>query len=175
MPSLSDITSGVDRPFDADGRIVPAHAALGLGRIKGAIEIERLDVVGQRDEAVPEAARHVHHQPVVLVELGAEPFEIGRRAGAQVDDHVPKRALDGAHDLHFGRGRQLIMQPAQRALGARQRIVDLDEAGLEARGGKFVLAKEPGEEAAVVAAPLKLDQIGAAEAAFRGTSCGPSP
>ena len=105
------------------------------------------------------------------VQFCSEPFEIGRRAGAQIDDNIPKGALDRSHHLHFGRGRQLVVQAAQRSFGRGQRIVDLHEARLKTRGGELVLAEEPGEEAAIVAALLQFDQIRALERRFVEFHC----
>ena len=79
---------------------------------------------------------------------------------AQIDDRVPEGAAHAAHHLDLGRRRQLIVQPAQRALPRAQRIVDLDEAGLETVGGKLALAEIAGEEPAVVASLFEIDHAG---------------
>ena len=45
--------SRLQGPFDSYCRIVPAQPAFRLRRVEGAMEINRLDVAGQRNEAVP--------------------------------------------------------------------------------------------------------------------------
>ena len=78
-------------------------------------------------------------------------------SGPQIDDRVPQRAAHAAHDLDLGGVAKLVMHAAQGALGARQRIVHVDEAGFEPGGGKFPFAEHAGEKAAVVAALFQLD------------------
>src|SRR5439155_13120547 len=96
-------------------------------------------------------------------ELGAEaPAEAGR-ARAQIEDPVPQRALDAAHQLYLGRLAELVMHAAQRAAVAAQRIVDLDKAGFESRLTEFALAEQAREKAALVLALVELDDVGAGE------------
>jgi hypothetical protein len=49
----------LDCPVNANRGIVPTQTALGLRGVKGAVEIKRFDMVGQRDEPVSEPARDV--------------------------------------------------------------------------------------------------------------------
>src|SRR3546814_1000080 len=58
------------------------------------------------------------------------------------------------------RSRKLIVQAAQGTRPGAERIVDLDETGFEAGGGEFLLAEQPGEEAAAVPLPGQVDEPG---------------
>ncbi len=82
----------------------------------------------------------------------------GRRAGADVDGHVEDRPADHAHKLVLGEGRALEMQAAHRAALPGKRVVVLHELGVEARLGQALAVVGLGEEAAVVAELLRLDE-----------------
>jgi hypothetical protein len=66
-------------------------------------------------------------------------------------------------ELHFGRFAQLVMHAAQGALALAQRIVDLDEMGVEACRSEFALTKHAGEKAALVGALVELNDVGRGE------------
>src|SRR6516225_8741748 len=85
------------RPAYAETRIIEPYAALEFRRIGGTDEVERLGVVDQRDEAVRKAARNVHHRAVFGAEIGAEPLQVGRAIGSQVDDDIMQGAPDAAY------------------------------------------------------------------------------
>ncbi len=110
-----------------------------------------------------EAARHIHHQPVLGGQRLAEPAAIRRRIRSQIEDRVPQRASDAAHKLDLGSLADLIMQAAQRAGGGGQRIVDVDEARLQPLRREFPLAEHAREEASGIAALLQFDQPRAGE------------
>ena len=65
------------RPDDAETGIVKANPAFLLRGVECVCQVECFGVVCQRDEAVSEALRRVHHQAVICGEFGAEPLGEG--------------------------------------------------------------------------------------------------
>src|SRR6516165_9600663 len=71
------------------------------------------------------------------------------------------------------------MHSAQGSRAGGQRVIDLDEPGLQSRCGELLLTKKPREKPSVVTALLQFDQISAAKgrrdelhtAALPGRSC----
>src|SRR5258708_18819167 len=151
------------RPADREARIVPAHATLAVRRVEGRDQVQRFDILGQRQKAMRETARHIHHVPVLSAELGAETLAEGGRTGPQIEDRVPQRALDAAHDLDLGRIPQLVVHATQGAAVAAEGIVDLYEMGFQPGFAEFALAKKSREKAALVRALVELDYKGAGE------------
>ena len=65
--------------------------------------IDEDDVVRQREEPVREAFRHVDLLVVVFGKVEALPLSVGRRALANIDDHVPYSPAHGLRELrHLG-------------------------------------------------------------------------
>src|SRR5260370_41512551 len=93
VPVLVGNDQGLGRPAYREARVVPSDAALAIGGIEGRDQIERLDILGQRQKAVGEAARYVHHAPIAGAELGAEALAEAGRARAQIEDRVPQGTL----------------------------------------------------------------------------------
>ena len=79
---------GRDAPVDADVGVVPAHAAVAAGVVDVVDLVEDQRVVGQRDEAVQEAARHQDLRAV----LGREsPRRPSARRSASRGGRRPRR------------------------------------------------------------------------------------
>src|SRR5215207_4276880 len=69
------------RPLDRERRVVPAHAALGAGRVVLGHLVEDLGVGGERLVAVREALRHEQRASIVGGELDPQPLLVGLRVG----------------------------------------------------------------------------------------------
>src|SRR3981081_1457956 len=151
------------RPADREARIVPAHATLAVRRVEGRDQVQRFDILGQRQKAMRETARHIHHVPVLSAELGAETLAEGGRTGPQIEERVPQRALDEADTLNLGRIPQLVVHATQGAAVAAEGIVDLYEMGFQPGFAEFALAEKSREKAALVRALVELDYQGAGE------------
>ena len=100
-------------------------------------------------------------------QLGSEALAERGRALPQIEDEIVKSAADTADELGLGLGSKLIMHAAERPLLGAERIVDLHEPGDKLVGGELLLAEGPGEEAAVIAPLLQVDQVGARDRSFR--------
>ena len=124
------------------------------------MEIEGLDVIGQGDEPMCEPSRDVKHRAVVFRQFDPEPFEIGRGAGAQIDDHVPERSPDRPHDLHFRRGRAAGSAGLARRPFQGQRIIGRHEAALGTRRSELLFAKS-WRRSRMVATLVELDPVAA--------------
>jgi hypothetical protein len=110
-----------------------------------------------------ETAWYIHHVPVLGAEFSAKALAEGRGAGPQIEDRIPQRALDAAHDLYLGRLAQLIVHAAQRATVVAQGVVNLHKVGFEPRLAEFALTEESSEKAALVLALVEFDRIRARE------------
>ena len=74
--SLGDEPLRGRRPLDAEGRVVPAHAARGLGHVLVGHLVDDLAVVDQRLVALREALGDEQQPPVLGGQLDAEPVEV---------------------------------------------------------------------------------------------------
>src|ERR1700722_4801400 len=148
-----------NRPSDLEIRIVPAKASLPLRRVEIAHEVNRLSVIGQSQNCVRKSARYIHHQAVALIQLCTKPLTKSGRVRAKIDDGIPQSSFDTPYDLYFRIIRKLVVHSAQGSLFCRQRIVDLNKRPHEARLVELVNAKQTGEKAPVITAPLGLDCV----------------
>lgn len=123
----------LNRPLDANLRIIPADVAVALGRVVVVRLVLHLDVVRQRDEAMRKAARDEELLLVLSRELHADPLAELRRALADVDRHIKDRAACRTQELRLAHRIELIMQPAQRPLLSRVRLIVLHKIYMDAR------------------------------------------
>src|SRR5690606_3813882 len=112
---------------------------------------------------VSKPLRHVELSPILRGELEALPLAIARGSGPQIDDHVPDRPLEAAHDLHLAMRRTLEVHAAQGPPQLRMRGAVLNEARRQSARRILPSAEGAGEEAALVVDRLGLDQPGATE------------
>ena len=134
-----------------------------FGRVKFRDEIKRLRFVGQRLITVGKAFGDVKHRAVFRCQFDGEKFQERRRLRAQVNDGVENRAAQAAPDFVLGPGRKLIVHSAQGAAVPAERVVDLDDLGVETVPLVFAFAEETRKKAAVVAALFEFDDVGAFE------------
>jgi hypothetical protein len=120
-------------PGDADGRIVPAHGPFACGRVEVRGLVEKVRAVAGHDKPVREARRDPELAVVLARQLDPDPLTEGRAALAQVDRDIKHGALRAANELALRVRWQLVMQPAQHALG-RARVVVLHKVHVVADG-----------------------------------------
>ena len=123
----------LNRPLDANLGVVPADVAIALRRIVVVRLVLHLDIVRQRDEAMRKAARDEELLLVLRRELHADPLAKLRRALADVHRHIEDRAARRTQELRLAHRIELIMQPAQRPLLSRVRLIVLHEIYMDAR------------------------------------------
>lgn len=109
----------LNRPLNANLRIIPADVAVALGRVVVIRLVLHLDVVRQRDEAMREAAWNEELLLVLRRELHADPLAELQRALADVHCHIKDFAARRTQELRLAHRIELIVQPAQRPLLSR--------------------------------------------------------
>src|SRR5882724_9690302 len=144
------------RPLQGQPRVERRESCLGAGRIEFAGLVARLRTVFERLVPVSESAGHVERAVIVRAQLHRDGLQKSGTLGAEVHDHVEDRSARGPDQLRFGMGRVLEMQAAHRALLLGVRDVDLRHLWLETVLGELPAAKGAREEAAVVLAPLQI-------------------
>ena len=98
-----------------------------------------------------EALGDVERVACLGAELDAEPAQARRRAGTEIDDHVPDRAGGAPHELGFAVGRGLVVHAAQGVCVRVARDVALRKPGRGSPCGReLALAVAAGEESALV-------------------------
>ena len=123
----------LNRPLDADLRVVPADVAVALRRVVVVRLVLHLDIVRQGDEAMCKAARDEELLLVLRRELHADPLAELRRALADVHRHIEDRAARRTQELRLAHRIELVMQPAQRPLLSRVRLIVLHKIYMDAR------------------------------------------
>ena len=89
----------------------------------------------------------------------AFPLLVGRRALADVDDHVQYRPGDDPDQLGLRRFSALEVQPPQDAGLRRQRVVVLNEVKVDPSGLEVAVGVTFGKETPVVAEDGRRDQL----------------
>src|SRR5438094_2348400 len=148
-------------PLQAQARIERGKPAFAAGRIGLAHLVARLGRVLEGLVAVREALGHVEGPVAVGAQLDRDVLQERRALGPQVHDDVEDRPAGGPDELRLRVRRILEVHAAQRALPLVERDVRLRDDGLEAVGGELLLTEGAREEAAVVLAPLHVDDEGA--------------
>ena len=157
----------LNRPLDANLGVVPADVAVALGSVVVVRLVLHLNVVRQRDEAMREAARDEELLLVLRRELHADPLAELRRALADVHRHIKDRAARRTQELRLAHRIELVMQPAQRPLLSRVRLIVLHKIYRDA--GRLHLALRPTlhEPPARIPKHLRLQHINTLEFRFR--------
>ena len=157
----------LNRPLDADLGIVPADVAVALGRVVIVRLVLHLDVIRQRDEAMRKATRNEELLLILRRELHANPLAELRRTLADVHRHIKNRAVRRTQQLRLAHRIELIMQPAQRPLLSRVRLIVLHKIYMDA--GFFHLALRPALHEPPTRIPkyLRLQHIDALKFRFR--------
>src|SRR5216684_2269712 len=146
------------RPGYRESGVVAAEARFRLGRVERRDLVEHLGVVDEALEAVGEALGHIERAPVLGIEAEAFPASVGRRARADVDDHVENGAAHAADDLGLGVRRLLVVEAAQRAGAAVIGQAFLDDGGGDAMRLELARTPDAREEATLVLLRLELDE-----------------
>ena len=157
----------LNRPLDADLRVVPADVAVALGRVVIVCLVLHLDIIRQRDEAMCKAARNEELLLILRRKLHADPLAELRRALADIDRYIKDRAARRAQELRLAHRIELIMQPAQRPLLSRVRLVILHKIYMDARLFHLALRPTLHEPPARIAEYLRLQHIDPLEFRFR--------
>src|SRR5512135_2531963 len=145
----------LDRPGDAELRIIPAQAVLGIRLVQlGALVLEQ-GRVAQDAEAVGEPFRHIELPPVLGRERHPNPSGEGRRAASDVDGHVEDLTLQYREQLTL-RIWVLEVEPAKHAPEGVREVVLHERRG---QPGRPVAGAVPGleEVTSLVAEDLGLD------------------
>jgi hypothetical protein len=109
-------------------------------------------------EAVQEPGGNEKLQPVFGAQLDPEPFPETGRSAPRIDRDVPDAATRAAHQLGLRHRRRLIVQPAQHAGRARQRVVVLTPADIETALEPWLAAPGLGEKPACIHMPFRAHQ-----------------
>src|SRR2546427_4764985 len=123
-------------------------------------------MVDERLIAVGAPLGDVHHAAILCGKLHPDPLLVGRRFAPQVEDDVEQRAHRAAHELRLRPRGELIVQPPEATLAVYEPGVDLRHAAVQPVRLQFPLAPHPCKEAAVILAPLGLDDVDARELGF---------
>ena len=156
----------LNRPLNADLWVVPADVSVALGRVVIVRLVLHLDVVRQRDEAMRKAARDEELLLVLRRELHADPLAELRRALADVHRHIKDRAARRTQELRLAHRVELIMQPAQRPLRRRIRLIVLHKIHRDASLLHLALRPALHEPPARIAKHLRLQYIDTFKARF---------
>src|SRR5208337_2157011 len=100
-------------PRKIEPGIIPADAPLAFRGVELVDEVEGLGIIGQGNEAVPEAFGEVHHPAVVGGQFGSETLSEGGRTRSQVEDEIVKCPTDATDQLGLGSGCELIVDAAK--------------------------------------------------------------
>src|SRR6267378_1900359 len=144
-------------PLQAQARIERREPSLGAGRVELAHLVARLRRVLERLVPVREALGDIERAVVVGAQIHRDGLQEGRTLGPQVHDDVEDRPARGADQLRLGVRRVLEVHPAQGALPLVVGDVRLRDHRLEVVLGELLLTKSACEEAAVVVAPLQIE------------------
>jgi hypothetical protein len=106
---------------------------------------------------VGEERRDVQGSSVLGGQLDRDVLEPGRGARTHVDDDVDDRSGDAAHQLRLGVGGDLEVHATERSRPVVERQVALLDRGVEAGGRELLATERSGEEAAIVLAPVEVD------------------
>ena len=155
------------RPHDVDIRVIPADVAVALRRVVVVRLVLHLDIVRQRDEAMRKAARDEELLLVLRRQLHADPLAELRRALADIDRHIKDRAARRTQELRLTHRVELIVQPAQRPLLSRVRLIVLHKIHRDA--SRLHLALRPALHKPPTRIPkyLRLQHIDTLEFRFR--------
>ena len=155
------------RPRDADVRVIPVDVAVALRRIVVVRLVLHLDVIRQRDEAMRKAARDEELLLVLRRQLHADPLAKLRRALADVDRHIKDRPARRAQQLRLTHRIELVMQPAQRPLLSRVRLIVLHKIHRDASRLHLALRPALHEPPARIPKHLRLQHKYTLEFRFR--------
>src|SRR3989449_9874674 len=151
------------RPFQAEPGIVVHQPALRARRIELAHLVARLRPVLEDLVPVREPLGHIQTTVVVGRELNGDVVEIGGALRPQVYDDVEDGSPGAPHEFGLGRGRELEVHPAHRALLLIESNIGLGDERLEPVLSELSLAEDPGKEAPVVLAAIHVEDEGALE------------
>ena len=128
----------LDRPSMPNRGSFQRMPRSSFGRVEVAHQIERLGIVGERQDPVREAARR-RTSSVRFSAVSSAPNQLPKvgRVRPQVDDGVPQRAADAAHHLHLGGRRELVVHAAQRALLGHSELLICTKSGIEPGCSEF--------------------------------------
>ena len=120
-------------PVNADLRIVPADAAVCLGRVVVVRLVQKFHVIGERHEAVAEASGDEELLLIFLGELHGDPLLIRGAVMAEVYRHVEHRAAHTSHELRLRFVAPLEMDAPQRPFHGAHGVIVLHEIIVESR------------------------------------------
>src|SRR2546426_9742916 len=152
-----------ERPLKTKPVIVVPKPALRLRRVELAHLVARLRPVLEDLVPVREPLGHIQTTVVVGRELNGDVVEIGGALRPQVYDDVEDGSPGAPHEFGLGRGRELEVHPAHRALLLIESNIGLGDERLEPVLSELSLAEDPGEEAPVVLAAIHVADEGALE------------
>src|SRR3989449_5765364 len=152
-----------ERPFQAEPGIVVHEPALRARRIELTHLVARLCSVLEDLVPVREPLGHIQTTVVVGRELNGNVVEIGGALRPQVHDDVEDGSPGAPHKFGLGRGRELEVHPAHRALLLIESDIGLGDEGLEPVLSELPLAEHACEEAPVVLAAIHVEDEGALE------------
>jgi hypothetical protein len=109
-------------PRNGEIRIVPEDAALVVGSVVVAALVEKLDDIGQRQEAVRKSGGNINLILLGSREKNAGPLAKVRRAETNVDGDVQSFALNYPTEFCLGM-MQLVVKTAQRSEGGTRVVV----------------------------------------------------
>jgi len=118
---------GIDRPLDSNFRIIERDAGVVLARIRTGDLVKHLGVGFERAKTMGETLRHPKLFARFRRQDFPDPLAEGRRTRPNIDGDVEDRPLETAYELALASRRRLVMQAADSANLARQRLVVLNE------------------------------------------------
>ena len=122
-------------PVDGEIGVVPTQGAFHVGSVGCGNFVVEVGDVADHEEAMGAAGRH----PEAVVRFGIEHISIphtkGRRAFAEIDQHIKNGAGGDPYELALRCVAGLVVQPAEDMLGGAAVIV-LDEVEIQPRIGE---------------------------------------
>src|SRR5207245_4940021 len=117
----------VDRPDNAERRIVPLQAALVIARIRSVHLIENLRLRLQSAESVGKTFRDKQLGPVFGAKGRAKTLPVGVRSAPDIDRNIKNGSAQRSDQLGLGEWRDLKMKSPDGFGRARQRLIGLVE------------------------------------------------
>ena len=86
-----------ERPLDTQSRVGRTQPALSLGRIRRAMQVEQLDIVGERLKAVRTSRGYEECGEILRALFVNAPLQERGRASANVYRNIPHSATETTH------------------------------------------------------------------------------
>ena len=130
-------------PADADCGIIVSQTCLAPGPVGAIHEVKKVRLVGERLMPVRHSIGNAQRKSIDFAQFERKMMMPRRRIQPHVDDHIPNRSANAAHDFAFMNAGLLIMHAANRAHSTTSGQVPLRHMKGKTELAKLSLAKCP--------------------------------